>query len=144
MTVTDEQVAALRAQLADEVEEHRRLLDQLDPVASRTGYPALVAAAFAQAVDRWFTGPDDVGIIQLVSEIRSRGQSVADRLDPDIAERFLRAAISDEDVDGVSTEASFRTQLILLGGLISDEHLDGGGLDRTLAEARKLADEWLA
>lgn len=144
MTVTDEQVATLRAQLAGQVNEHRRLLDQLDPVAGRTAYPALVAAAFAQAADRRFSSPSDAGIIQFVSDVRSRGHDIAERLDPSIAERFLRAAISDEDIDDINTEISFRTQLILLAGLIGDEHLDDEGLDRVMAEARKLADQWIA
>ena len=143
MTVTDEQVATLRAQLAGQVDEHRRLLDQLDPVAARTGYAALVAAAFSLAVDRRFSGNSDPGIIQFVGDVRSRVPELADRLEPLTAERLIRAVISDEEIDDISTEASFRTQLILLGGLIGDERLDGEGLDRVVAEARKLADEWL-
>lgn len=99
MAVTDEQVTTLRAQLAGQVDEHRRLLDQLDQAAGRTGYPALVAATFALAVDRRFGSSSDAGIIHFVSDVRTRGPELADRIDP---------------------------------------------LDRVLAEARKLADQWLA
>lgn len=79
-----------------------------------------------------------------MSDIRTRGPELADRIDPRTAERLIRAAISDENIDDISTEVSFRTQLILLAGLIGDEHLDDEGLDRVLTEARKLAEQWLA
>lgn len=143
MAVTDEQVATLRAQLAGQADEHRRLLEQLDPAAGRSGYPALVAAGFALATDRRFADASDPGIIKFVGDLRLRGAEIADHLDPAVAERLLRAALSDEDVDDISTETSFRAQLILLAGLIGDEQLDGAGLDRVLADARKLADQWL-
>jgi len=144
MAVTDEQVATLRAQLAGQVEEHRQLLDHLDPDAARKGYTALIAAAFSLAVERRFNSASDVGIIQFVSDVRSRAPELAERLDPRTAERIVRAAMSDEDINDINTETLYRAQLILLGGLIGDEHLDANGVDRVVSEARKLADEWLA
>ena len=50
MPVTDEQEAALHAQLDGRFDEYERLFDALDPVAARTGYSALVSAAFCTAV----------------------------------------------------------------------------------------------
>jgi hypothetical protein len=54
MPVTDEQEATLHAQLAGNFDEYVRLLDSLDPVAARTGYSALVSAAFSLAADERF------------------------------------------------------------------------------------------
>jgi hypothetical protein len=56
MTVTDDQVAVLRAHLAGDYDEHRRLLAGLDSRGALGGYTALVTAAFVEAVDRRF-GP---------------------------------------------------------------------------------------
>lgn len=36
------------------------------------------------------------------------------------------------------------TQLVLMAAVIGDERLDDEGLDAFLAEARKLANQWLA
>jgi hypothetical protein len=50
MPVTDEQEATLHTQLARKFDEHERMLDALDPIAARTGYSALVSAAFTIAL----------------------------------------------------------------------------------------------
>jgi hypothetical protein len=63
MTATDDQAAVLRAQLAGDYDEHRRLLADLNSRGELAGYTALVTAAFIEAVDRQF-GPghrDDAG-----------------------------------------------------------------------------------
>ena len=61
MTVTDEQVATLRAQVEGKLDEHKRLLAQLDPATARTGYAALIAAAFSLAVNSRFAHDGDKG-----------------------------------------------------------------------------------
>ncbi|GAA4983517.1 hypothetical protein [Actinopolymorpha pittospori] len=81
--VTAEQVAALRALLAGDLEEHVRLRDQLDREAAATGYTALLAAAFFEAVDRRF-GQDGASadMAAFVSDVRSRTTAAAESIDP--------------------------------------------------------------
>jgi hypothetical protein len=69
---------------------------------------------------------------------------VADDVDPAIAERVILAVFSDDSLDDIDARKSFQTQLLLMVAIVSGENLDDGGLDAFLAEARKLADEWLA
>jgi hypothetical protein len=52
MAVTDLQVATLRAQLAGDLEEHKRLLAQFDENADGRPYATLTNAAFVEAADR--------------------------------------------------------------------------------------------
>jgi hypothetical protein len=54
MAVTDHQVATLRAQLAGNLDEHKRLRRQLDRAADGRAYSALVTSAFYEAVKRRF------------------------------------------------------------------------------------------
>lgn len=138
MAVTDKHVAILRGQLSAKGKRRRRALD-LNSVGG-----ALVAAAFAQAVERRFDGADDLGIILFVGDVRAGDASAGTRLDPRIAEQMVRSALSEEDLPNLAVGVSFRVQMVLLMRLIADENLDDEGLDRVLAEARKLADEWLA
>jgi len=145
MAVTDEQMATLRAQLAGNLEEHKRLLAQLDRDAARTGYSALLSAAFCVAVERRFAqGAGTADVIEFVGNVRSRLSEAADKIDPRTAERLILAVYTDERVpDNLDLETRFRTQLLLLAALIADERLDDAGLDAFLADARKLADQWL-
>lgn len=143
MGVTDAQVAALRAQLTGNPEEHKRLFAQLDPLAARTGYRALVTAAFCTAVERRFApdgSADDV--IEFVGDVRSRTGRAADEIDPRTAERLILAVYTDEPIGDLDPKASFGIQILLLAALIADAQLDDPGLDEFLAEARKLADQW--
>jgi hypothetical protein len=139
MAVTDKQVAILRGQLSAKAKRRRRRLLDLNSTGG-----ALVAAAFAQAAERRFNGAGDLGIILFVGDVRAGDASAGTRLDPRTAEQLIRSALSDEDLPNLTAGVSFRVQMVLLMRLIADENLDDEGLDRVLAEARKLADEWLA
>jgi hypothetical protein len=144
MPVTDEQEAALHAQLAGKLDEHKQLLDGLDPAAARTGYSALVSAAFCLAAeDRFPQGTPAADVIEYVADVRSRTESTA-AIDPVIAERALLAVITDEEIGDIDARTSFQTQLVLLAALIADAHLDADGLDEFMLGARDLADRWLA
>ena len=145
MAVTDEQVVTLRAQLAGNLQEHLRLLDQIDPRAARTGYSALVAAAFCEAVEQRFAPDADAAdVIAFVGNVRSRSDDAAEKIDPRTAERLILAVYTDEQVKDIPAEVRYKTQIILLGALIGDEQLDAAGLDAFLGQARKLADQWLS
>lgn len=144
MPVTDEQEATLHAQLAGNFDEHVRLLNSLDPIAARTGYSALVSAAFFLAAEgRFPEGTPAAEIIDYVADIRSRTDRTAG-IDPITAERVLLAVSTDEEIGDIDRRTSFQTQLVLLAALIGDAGLDAQELDHFMLRSRKLADRWLA
>ncbi len=144
MAVTDEQVATLRAQLEGNLEEHRRLLAQLDPATARTGYAALIAAAFSLATDRRFAADGDMAqVVEYVASVRSTTESMAE-IDPRVAERLLLAVYTDEQINDIDVRVRYETQILLLAALVADAQLDKTDLDTFLAQARSLADKWLA
>jgi len=145
MAVTDLQVATLRAQLAGDLEEHKRLLAQFDEKSDGRPYVVLTNAAFVEAVDRKFSSDataDD--ITEFVGDVRSRSERVRVSLDPQLAERVLLAAVTDTDISDLDPREVRRSQRILLNALIADEDLDGAGLDKFMATARGLADRLLS
>jgi hypothetical protein len=146
MAVTDEQVATLRAQLAGDFDEHKRLLEQLDPVAARTGYTALIAAGFFEAVDRRFVREgkvaDDSEIIEFVSSVRARSDEAGAKIDPVAAERLIRHSLGRGSIADLDDETVISTQMFMLAGLIADEQFDAAGLDGFMAEVREIAEEW--
>lgn len=144
MPVTDEQEATLHAQLAGKFDEHMRLLDSLDPAAARTGYSALVSAAFSLAAERRFPeGTPASEIIDYVADVRSRTDRTA-AIDPVTAERVLLAVSADEKIGDIDRRTSFQTQLVLLAALIADAHLGAQDLDAFMLRARRRADRWLS
>jgi hypothetical protein len=142
MTVTDDQVAALRAQLAGDHDEHRRLLAELDARGGLAGYTALVTAAFIEAADRRF-GPghrDDAAVAAFIADVRSRFPGADDKLDPAAAERIIRKALGRGSISDIDGPAIRRTERLLLPLMVADEQYGGEELDRFLAAARKLLD----
>jgi hypothetical protein len=144
MPITDAQVAPLRAQLAANIEEHRRLLAQLPPGEVRREYRMLVTAAFCVAGERRFpSGSSVADVIEFVADARSRTQRLS-AIDPRIAERVVLAVAADEDINDIDPKTSFETQLLLLAVMTADARYDAVGLEEFLTEARKLADQWLS
>lgn len=82
--------------------------------------------------------------MEFVGDARSRSPEVAGQVDPKTAERVIMAAFTGQPLDDIDPRTSWETQLVLMAAIIGDEHLDDAGLDAFLAEARKLADQWLA
>lgn len=145
MAVTDDQVAALRAQLSGDRIEHERLLSMLDGQADRDGYAALIGAAFVVASERRFRANGTAAdVIRFVADVRSRTPSAAERIDPKIGERLVLCALTDEPIDDIDADTAIVTQLLLLVGLIADAEFESAGLDAFLAESRALADEWMS
>jgi hypothetical protein len=141
--VTEEHVATLRAQLAGDSEEYERRWQGLDEESTRTGYSALVAAAFVEAVDRRFANKGtDADVIEFVGDVRTRSERVERQLDPRSAERMIRAVYTDEEIDDLDGRTKGATQMLLLAALVADEKFDDVGLDQFLAGARALADAW--
>jgi hypothetical protein len=145
MAVTGQQVATLRAQLAGHGDEHKRLFRQLDWHTEGTAYTALVDAAFFKAVDRRFRqGTTTADVIEYVGDVRSRFDEAAQAIDPQAGERAILKALGHGSVADLDPKTAFRARHFLLAALIADEHLDDTGLDEFLADARKIADQWLA
>jgi hypothetical protein len=65
-------------------------------------------------------------------------------MDPVIAERVVMAVLTGQSLDDVDPRTSWEAQSVLMAAIVGAESLDDAGLDAFLAEARKLADEWLA
>lgn len=146
--MNDDQVAALRAQLSGQVDEHRRLLNELDPQAANVGYVALVAGAFLEAVRRRFLKDgepaDDVEIIDFVTSVRLRTTDPENTLDPTVGETMIKIAMGKLPPAArkeISGEVGFGSQILLLAGLIGDAQLGPEELDEFLAKARYFAEE---
>jgi hypothetical protein len=145
MPVTDTQAAALRAQLAGQADEHKQLFAQLDWGTEGTAFTALIDAGFFKAVDQRFsaaTTPADV--IAYVGDVRSRFTEAASAIDPETAERLILKVLGRGSAASLDPVTAFRARQFLLAALIADQHLDDAGLDDFMAQARKLADQWLA
>lgn len=145
MPVTDEQVAPLRAQLSGRTEEHQRLFAQLSKEEIQTGYRALVTAAFMIAVERRFgrqTSP--AALVEFVGQIRAHSENLAEKVDPRVAERVLRAVYTNDRLSDLDARTVWQTHLLLLAGLVATARLDENALNDLLAEARKTADQALA
>jgi len=145
MAVTDEQVAALRAQLAGNAAEHKRLFAELDRQGDALGYSALVNAAFFEAVDRRFGKQNTrADVIEFVADVRSRFDEVADEVDPRAAERVIFKVLGTGSTDDIDAQTSLTAKLYLLAAIIADEHLDDTGLDDFMVEVRKSANYLLS
>jgi hypothetical protein len=141
MVVSDEQVAALRAQLAGKADEYQRLWEQLDRETARIGYPALITGAFFEAVERRFGKASTTSdVIKFVSDARSRSDELGEKIDPRTAERIILAVYTDEEIDDLSANSVIRTQMLLLAALVADEQFDDVELDEFLAKARPQGD----
>jgi hypothetical protein len=128
MPVTDQQAAALQAQLAGDLTGHKRLLADLHGAADGRGYSALLTAAFYTAVDSRFTRESTLDeVTRFVTDVRARSERVRDSLDPQTAERVVVSAFTSDDLDDLD----------------ADQHLDDAGLDEFITKARALADELL-
>jgi hypothetical protein len=138
MPVGDSQVAALRALLTSDFEEHRRLTRRLDDEGMRD-YTTLVSAAFLDAVDRRFADAAiPAAVIEYVGEVRSRNAEAAEAVDPVVAERVILMALGQGSLGDVGGREVRKAQNLLLPLLVNDEHLDDAGIDAILASARKL------
>jgi hypothetical protein len=141
MTVTDQQVAVLRAMLTGNRAEHARLLAELDRWEDGLGYSALVTGAFIKAVDRRFGKASAKGsVVEFVADARSRSDEMADAVDPRVAERLIRKVTDGESTEDIDVKTSSAAKLLLIAALIADEDVDNNGLEAFLSDARKLAD----
>lgn len=141
MPLNDAQVQALRAQLEGDYDEHKRLLAALANAGDLRGYMDLVTAAFVEVVTRRFgQHTTDEAVIEYIAEVRSRYPGAEDEIDPRAAERLVLMVLGTGDVDDLDDATVRKLERLLLPVMAADEQLDGPGLDRLLADARKLAE----
>lgn len=147
MAVSAEQVELLRAVLKGDMDRYQQLSDRLDSNLGGSGYPALVGAAFFTAAERRFdpATTTTADLIEFVGDVRTRSEGAAEHLDPNVAEKMLRALVKDDDEGATEfdSKAILHTQLVLLGALVADARLDDDQLDALLTTARRTADKWL-
>ena len=145
MPVTDDQVAALRALLVDDQDRHRQLFGQLDRAEARTGYPALVTAAFGEAVERRFGQryqPADV--VVFVADVRPGQTAWLPRSTPTPPNASSTPSSATQASATWTGKSVTRAKLVLLAALVADARLDDAALDEFLAAARKLADQLMS
>lgn len=136
-------MATLRAQLAGDTDEYRRRVADLDSAADRTGYTALISAAFVVAAKRRFSADSEVAdVLKFVADVRARTPEAGDDIDARTAERLILAAVSDTDIEDIDADTALVTQLLLLAALTADAQYDDADLDSFMLEARALANEW--
>lgn len=144
MPVAGRQVAALRAYLSGDWELYQELFGQLNRAEVGKEYSALITAAFTEAAERHFGLNYTQGdIVAFVGHVRARSERAAGALEPEVAERVINAVLGDATTRDLDRKAVVGTQVVLLAALIAEENLDGTGLNRALADARKLADQIL-
>jgi hypothetical protein len=135
----------LRSYLSGDFSDYQQRRSQIDQAPNRAGYMALVSAAFCEAVERRFVRQDPPErVIEFVADVRGQFDRDGNQIDPRAAERMIRAVYTDEPIDDLDSATKGRTQIVLLAALINSEQLDDAGLDAFLADAGKLADQWLA
>ena len=138
MVVSEQQVAALRALLTKDFEEHTRRTRQLDDDGMRD-YMTLDSAAFFEAADRRFANADlPAAVIEFIGKVRSRNAQAAEKIDPVLTERVILKALGHGSISDLPGREIRRVQNLMLPGLVDDERLDAAGIDALLATARKL------
>jgi hypothetical protein len=138
--VATDAIDAMRTYLKGDADGYRRMVDQLD-TAAKKAHGHLIGASFYIAAQRRFAAnPSNAEVIAFVANLRARSDRLAEDIDPGQAERLIRAStFTDENVDDIDNGL----YSLLLAGLIADEQLTDSDLDAFLADACKLADEWL-
>jgi hypothetical protein len=97
------------------------------------------------AVERRFgRQASPAALVEFVSQVRVQSDSLADKIDPRIAERLLSAVYTNDRLSDLDARTVWQTHLLLLAGLVASARLDDSALDGLLAEARKLADQLTA
>jgi hypothetical protein len=142
MTITDAQLAALKALLTGDEQAFDRLLTGSD-LARTQEFAVLTATALVLAVRRSFPpgwSPDDV--VQFVACLRARDAGAHADVNPAAAEQMLLAVLRDERVsDDFDVLVNGHAQVALLNELVAG--LDNDQMEDFLAETRGEASQWV-
>jgi hypothetical protein len=144
MTVTDEQVAALRAFLIHDVQTTTRLTSALGDQGA-IGYQRLAYAALSVAAVRRFSPSfTSADLVRYVASVRM--SRIADGkeydFDPADAENILRYSLGEPISRTLDAAKRFRAIIALLDALAESELSSEEDVDDLLARARELADTW--
>lgn len=143
MPVTREQMT-LRALLAFDP-LYERLTRELAASGKWRDFAELVYSVFVTAARRRFAPTwTSAQIVRYTARARNGLRTAGVDLDPLATETLIRQALGDPIVSHHDDNTHAQVMLFVLGELISEEHLDGAGLDAFLAEACALADARLA
>jgi hypothetical protein len=143
--VTDEQAATLRAYLTGDPGRYEELHARLDRGQDAAAYTALIIAAFFEAADRRFAkNGTTADIITFVAGLRARSDRLGQEIDPQTAERLIRAALTDEDISDLNDQVKGRIYPVVLAALVADEHPGDTQLDALITQARHLANRWIS
>jgi hypothetical protein len=146
--VIDDQLRALHAYLSGDFATYGKLRDQLSEMPDQSAWGALIGAGFFEAVDRRFakggTVSDSAAIVEYVADVRARSYKLAQDIDPAVAERLIQDSLGHGSADDIDARTRLGMRFLLLAALIVDEQLDEEGLEAFLAQAREVADQWLA
>lgn len=138
--VPDEIVAAFRAYLAGRTEEWSARNGALDrSEAGRRAYKAFLIALFVNAVERGLgREPSWDRIVEFVADLRSRGDELADMLDPEETERMIEWA--GQSSVSIGAKRSAEIWMAVTAVIIRDAALDDGELNAFLERARTFAE----
>ncbi|MES9543696.1 hypothetical protein [Actinomadura sp. NPDC000600] len=147
MPVTDEQVAALYAQLAGRPpEEHLRLFNELDQ-NDNVGYAALLAAGLFEAIQRRFVKDGEIAdrseIIEFVAQARAKGNESLEAINPGVAEQIILHALGKASLSGIDDQTVLGHQIVLLSALVGRANYSEAELNDFMAQIRADADEIL-
>jgi hypothetical protein len=144
VTITDAQVAALGAFLIRDTDETAPLAYQLGE-EGLVGYQHLANAALSVLAGRRFPAYTKADIVRYVGAVRA--ERVADGeeydFDPLVGENVLLYSLGKE-VTPQDAEERFRAVVALLDALAGSELTSESDADGLLAEARHLANQWIA
>lgn len=144
MTVSDEQVAALRALLMHDVQTTARLTSALGDRGA-VGYQRLADAALSVAAVRRFSPSfTSADLVRYVASVRV--SRIADGkeydFDPAAGENILRYSLGQPVLRTPDVAERFRAVIALLDALAGSELSSEEEVDGLLAQARELADTW--
>ncbi|MGH3390587.1 MAG: hypothetical protein ACRDOO_17105 [Actinomadura sp.] len=76
--------------------------------------------------------------------MRARSEQLSKEIDPQTAEQLIMYSLGKGSIDGLDSRVRHLTQFGLLAALVLGEQFDDSGLEEFLAEARKIADQWIS
>lgn len=143
--VPDEVVAAFRACLSGDTEQWTARNAALDrSPAGRRAYQAFICAMFTESVHRRLgLHPREARIIAFVADVRSRGDELADLLDPETTERLIGEVYDYADPGEIDAKRSAQIRFAIIVVIIRDEDLSETELNVFLERSRTRADEVL-
>jgi hypothetical protein len=145
--VTDDQLRALHAYLSGDFATYGSLRERLSVMPDQSAWGALIGAGFFEAVDRRFAKDgtaSDSAIVEYVADVRARSDKLAQDIDPAVAERLIQDSLGRGSVDDIDGRTRLGVRFLLLAALIVDDQLNEEELETFLAQAREVADQWLA